>query len=237
MKFIVTYCLTVLFYLSSNAQTDTVRVFDHLKPFDRWQLKMSNKNSFTLLSNNLFSKDKIIIKGIYISTDSTVKFICDTSKLKDKYLAAERLKKFSNIPYIVNGNLFVKSHNYFVPLNINYEPNDTLKTPKGLCARYYRGDGFGSNTIELKANMTYVIYDFSCLAEFKEEGTWTLNNNLITFAPGDKESSMLEWFTQNKKMFVSDEYLIGKKLTRKYTKTKKVVITETYCYLSKQQVF
>jgi len=233
MKCAVT-CLATLLYLSGYPQTDTIRIFDHLKPFDKWQLKMSNKNSFTLLSNNLFSKDKIIIKGIFTSTDSTIKFICDTSKLKDKYLAQQRFKKFSNIPYIVNGNPFVKFHNYFLPININEDSSNIFTTPRGLYAKYYRGDGFGSNIIELKTNMTYVIYDFSCVAGFEEEGRWVLDNNEIIFTPSNKESSMLDWFTQNKKMFVSDEYLIGKKQTQTYTRTKRVVITETYYYLSKQ---
>ena len=232
MKFLVIYFSTIIFYVTGYAQiADTIRVFNHLKLFDRWQLKITNKNYFALLSNNLFIKDETIIKGIYKTDDSTIRFICDTLKLTNKTLLKG---KFSNIPFIVQGASFKKQNNYFIPVNIDYKNKDTLHTPKGLYARYYRGDGFGSNIIELKNDMTYAIEDHSCMTDFQEEGTWSINNNQISFIPKDKENSTLDWFTQDGKMFITDEYLIGKKIAKSYTKTKRIVITENYYYLAKQ---
>ena len=69
---------------------------------------------------------------------------------------------------------------------------------------------------------------------FTEKGTWSLDNDIITFIPDEGKWSMLEWVTKDRKLYLTDNYLIGKKTTRVLTKTGKKIVTETYSYLSKQ---
>src|SRR5690606_17867844 len=143
--------LTIFLFQDCLSQTaDTIIVYDYLKPNDRWKLKIKKDRTFTLYTNNLFSKDDIISTGTCKIGETTIQFLCDTSKLKNKYLTKEKLRWFSNIPFILCGYTFLKQNNFFVPKNINYESEDSTIIPTSIYARYYRGDGFGSNIIDLK---------------------------------------------------------------------------------------
>ncbi len=174
---------------------------------------------------------------MYATADTTIQFLCDASKLKNKHLTGSRLRLVSNIPYILKGDVFVRQHNFFIPHNINYDPNDTVIVPKGIFARYYRGDGYGSNIIELNQDQTYTFYDNSCMAHFTERGTWTLTDGVIDFTPDDKKWSMLEWVTQDKRLCLVEDYLIGKKTSRTSIGKQKSVVTEIYSYLSKMPIY
>ncbi len=221
-----------IFQICHSQIADTVRIYDHLKPADRWKLKIDSKK-FVLYTNNLFKKDEITTTGQFNVSDTTIQFLCDTSKLKNKILAKNSLKQFSNIPFILTGEIFRRRNNYFVPHNINYEPDQCATIPTGVFARYYRGDGYGSNIIELKQDKTYILIDNSCVAHFTEKGTWTLNNDIITFVTDEGKRSMLEWVTEDMKLYLTENYLIGKKTKKNYTKTRKTIVTETYSYMSK----
>lgn len=235
MKFLTTFILTALSFQICFSQTvDTIRVYDYLKPGDRWKLKIKSNQTFSLYTNNLFSKDEVTSTGTYKIGDATIQFLCDTSKLKNKYLAREKFRQFSNIPFILCGDTFSKQNNFFIPRNINYELEDSMIMPAGIYARYYRGDGFGSNIIELKQDGTYTFFDNSCTARFKEEGAWTLNNDILTFRPNKDNSSMLEWLTEDRKLFLTKNHLVGKKVAKTVTQTKKTIVTETFYYLSKE---
>lgn len=72
------------------------------------------------------------------------------------------------------------------------------------------------------------------MAQFKEEGKWTFKGNAITFFPNEKGWSMLEWITKDRRLYITEDYLVGKKTTKSYSKTKKAIVTETYSFLSKQ---
>lgn len=235
MKILTTFILTVLSFQICLSQTvDTIRVYDYLKPGDRWKLKMKSNKTFTLYTNNLFSKDEITSAGTYKIGDTTIQFLCDTSKLKNKYLAREKFRQFSNVPFILCGDTFAKQNSFFIPRNINYEPENSTIMPAGIYARYYRGDGFGSNIIELKQDGTYTFSDNSCMAHFKEEGTWTLTNDIITFCPKDNKWSMLEWVTKDRKLYLTENHLVGKKVAKTVTQAKKTIVTETFYFLSKE---
>lgn len=233
MKFQILFILTLFIVQICHSQiADTIRIYDHLKPADKWKLKI-DRRKFTLYTNNPFKKDEITTTGQYIVSDTTIQFLCDTSKLINKNLAKARLKQFSNIPFILTGEMFMRRNNYFVPHNINYEPDQIAIIPTAVFARYYRGDGYGSNIVELKQDKTYIFFDNSCMGRFTEKGTWTLNNDIITFIPDEGRWSMLEWLTEDMRLYLTDNYLIGKKTKKSYTKTRKTVVTETYSYLSK----
>ncbi len=233
MKFQALFISTIVFFQVGYSQTtDTIRIYDHLKPTDRWKLKINNQK-FTLYTNRLFSKDDIVSTGKCNVKGTAIHFICDTSKLKNKNWAKHEVRQFSNIPFILNGDTFERRYNFFIPYNLN-RSKDSLKIPAGIFARYYRGDGFGSNIVELKEDRTYIFYDNSCTMRFTEKGTWSLDNDIITFIPDEGKWSMLEWVTKDRKLYLTDNYLIGKKTTRVLTKTGKKIVTETYSYLSKQ---
>ena len=90
MRFLTAFILTFTFSQVCHGQTrDTIRIYDHLKPTDRWKLKI-NKQKFTLYTNRLFSKDDIITTGRCNVNGATIQFICDTSKLKNKNWAKKR---------------------------------------------------------------------------------------------------------------------------------------------------
>lgn len=235
MKNLTTFILTLLSFEICFSQTvDTIRVYDYLKPGDRWKLKIKSNKTFALYTNNLFSKDEITSTGTCKIGDTTIQFLCDTSKLKNKYLAKNKLRQFSNIPFILCGDTFSTQNNFFIPRNINYEPEDSVIMPVGIYARYYRGDGFGSNIIELKQDGTYTFSDNSCITRFKEEGTWTLNNDIITFRPNEDKWSMLEWVTKDRKLYLTEDHLVGKKVAKTTTQTKRTIVTETFYFLSKE---
>ncbi|HEY5408311.1 MAG TPA: hypothetical protein VIJ92_14545 [Ginsengibacter sp.] len=238
MRILTTFILTVIFLQQCCSQTaDTIRIYDYLKLGDTWKLKIKNNKTFTLYTSSLFTKEDITSTGTCKIADTTIQFLCDISKLKNKYLVKERLRQFSNIPFILCGDTFPKQNNFFVPRNINYEPEDSTIIPKGICARYYRGDGLSSNIIELKQDGTYVFSDNDCIAHFKEEGTWALNNEIISFTPKEEKWSMLEWVTKDRKLYLTESYLVGKKVAKKVTQTKKTIVTETFFFLSKEPIY
>lgn len=232
MKVIVAFVSTLFLYNICFSKTDTIRVYVYLKSVDSWRLEVRNNKTF-LLYNNLITTNDFTAKGPCIITDTTYQFLCDTSKLKNKYLSKDIFKQFSNIPYILTGVKFKKQGTFFIPYNINYQVGDSIAVPKGIFARYYTGDRYGSNIIELKKDNTYTFYDNSCEARFTEEGTWSLDKGVVTFIPAEKKWSMLEWITKNRKLYLTDDFLIGKKIVKTYTSKGKSVVTETYSYLSK----
>lgn len=235
MKILTTFILTTLFFQICFSQTvDTIRVYDYLKPSDRWKLKIKNNKTFTLYTNNLFSKDEVTSTGTCKIDDTTIQFLCDTSKLKNKYFAREKFRQFSNIPFILCGDTFAKQNSFFIPRNINYQSKDSMIMPVGIYGRYYRGDGYGSNVIELKQDGTYTFFDNSCMAHFKEEGKWILNNDILTFRPSEDKWSMLEWITKDRILYLTENHLVGKKVAKTVTQTKKTIVTETFYFLSKE---
>lgn len=72
------------------------------------------------------------------------------------------------------------------------------------------------------------------MAHFKEEGKWTLNNDILTFRPNKDKWSMLEWVTMNRKLYLAENHLIGKKVEKTVTQKKKTIVTETFYFLSKE---
>lgn len=235
MKILTSFILTILsFQICLSQNVDTIRVYDYLKPGDRWKLELKSNKTFALYTNNLFSKDEVTSTGTCKIGDTTIQFLCDTSKLKSKYLARENFRRFSNVPFILCGDTFAKQNSFFIPRNINYDPDDSMIMPAGIYARYYRGDGFGSNVIELKQDRTYTFFDNSCMSHFKEEGKWTINNDILTFRPNEDKWSMLDWITKDRKLYLTENHLVGKKFAKTVTQTKKTIVTETFYFLSKE---
>lgn len=233
MKFLFAFILTQFGVLTCYSQTvDTVRVYNFESAFDNWRLKLLPNNAFSLTSDFPFAATtkEIVFKGLCIKGDTTMQFICDTSKVRNKNLLTDRVKQFSNIPYIGQGQPLRRELNYFIPKHIIYSLDDSSKIPNDLYARYYRGDGFGSHILEIRKDHTYKFTQHTCMDNSYEEGTWTETNNIITLTPPQKDWTMLDWVTSNRQFFIDTNFLIGKKTI----KTNKTTITETYFYLSKQ---
>ena len=238
MKIITTFILTIFFFQVSVSQTvDTIRVYNYLEPTDRWKLEIKNNKTFTFYTNNLFIKDDITSSGKCKIGDTTIQFICDTSKFKIKKLTNKRLVQFSKIPFIHCGEVFTKKGNYFIPRINNYVTEDSTIMPDGIYANYFRGDGFGSENVEIKQDGTYIFWDISCTSRSKEEGRWTLKNQILTFYPKVDKRSMLEWITNNRQLYLARNYLIGKKVAKTVTQSKKPIVTETFFYLSKESKY
>ena len=235
MKILITFLSALLFFQFSFSQkADTVRVYDYLKPGDSWKLKINSKNTFDLYTNILFGKDVVTTTGRCNIGDSSIQFNCDTSGLKSKN---NRLKTFRELSYFmfnICGKTFAKRNSFFIPPNLNYASEDSIRMPKGIYARYYRGDGFGSNVIELKQDGTYIFHDNSCMSHIEEKGKWSLKNDILTFSPKDKKWSMLEWVTDSRKLYLTEGHLVGKKVAKTVTQIKKPIVTETFYFLSKE---
>ncbi len=193
---------------------------------------MLPNNTFNITSDFPFASNtkEVILKGSYLKSDTTLQFICDTSRVKNKNLLSNRIKKFSNLPYIAQGEAFRNEGNYFIPNHIVYDLDDSSEVPNDLFASYYRGDGFGSHVLEIRKDHTYKFTQHTCMDNSYEEGTWTENNNVITLIPPRQDWTMLDWVTSNKQFYVDTNFLIGKKTI----KNSKTTITESYFYLSKQ---
>jgi hypothetical protein len=235
MKFIVASIFTIFLCLPSNGQTaDTIRIYDYLKPFDSWRLTVENNMVFSLATDSQFGKDSIGFIGSCKINNSRIQFLWDSTFSTNKNFANEKLKIFSNIPYILLGDVFTFENNYLIPRNIVYEPDDSIKIPEGVFARYIRGDGFSNVIIELKLNNTYEIIDHSCTARFIEYGNWSSKGSIIKLFPLNRKKSMIDWFTDNKKLYVSERHLIGKKIYRCINDSRRIVVTETYYFMSKQ---
>lgn len=215
-----------------SQRVDTIRLYNFESPADKWIVKLQPNNYFSITSDFPFASNnkEIILKGLCIKSDTTLKFICDTSRIKNKNLLNDRLKKFSNLPYIGQGQTFRKELNYFIPKHIVYDLDDSSEVPNDLFARYYRGDGFGSHILEIRKDHTYKFTQHTCGGNSYEEGSWVENNNIIALTPPKKEWTMLDWVTSNRQFFIEENFLIGKKTIN----TNKTTITETYFYLSKQ---
>ncbi len=234
MRVLATVIFTIFLFLNCfSQQNDTTRVYDYLKPAESWKIKVYNKNRFEFCTNKLFFKDDVISSGMLKASDSTFQFLCDTSKLKNLDRISKVLKDVSNIPQILIGGQFTKQGNFFIPRNLGYEPDDSLFIPKGMYARYFRGDGFGNIVIEIKPDGTYIFTDHSCTGSRSEEGTWTKQEGVLNFTPSRNKWSMLEWVTLERKLYVTEDFLVGKKLSVVVTKTKRKKVTETFYFLGK----
>ena len=204
---------------------------------DSWELTIKREKEFSLFYYNSHLSNGIVTTGTLEISDSSIRFICDTSKIKNKRLLNSNLKKFTNIPFILSGDTFSKQNKIFVPRNINFNVNNLLETTTGIYARYYRGDGYGNYSIELNKDGTYKFTEQSCLTRIEENGTWKLSDSIISFQPDNENNSMLDWITENRKLILVDEHLVGKKVERKMTTKQKVIFKETYNFMAKEPVY
>ena len=233
MRTILALILLCGFTINANCQkNNTVRIFDYLTPYDNWQIKMFSNNKFLLTSNNPLLQDKMLFSGYCQTGDSTIKFICDTSKVMNRNIIRDGLKEFSNIPFITQGEIFKKVGGYFIPNNIIYKSGDSIEIPKGIYATYFRGDGFGNYLLQLKKDGTYKFTGRSCEMDFYEEGRWIINKNIITLLPPKGRASMAQSVTSNNQFYVDENFLVGKKTG----KDNKETTTETYYYLAKSDI-
>ncbi len=220
MKFIIPVILVVLFNLPCNSQAiDTVRIFDYLTFLENWQIKIKSNNTFTFTSNILFGIDTLMVTGYCKTGDSSIQFIADTSTVSNRNSMGDELKQFSNIAFIAQGHVFKRHAGFFVPNNMIYSPEDSARIPPGIYARYSRGDGFGSDIIELRKDGSYKFTDHSCEMNFYEEGKWVEKNNIISFFPPKKGRAMLTHVTDNNQLYADEGFLVGKKTIKSTTKT------------------
>ncbi len=234
MKPIFTLILLYAFIIHADGQTNSiVRVFDYLTPYDNWQIEIFSNNTFNLTSSDRLLEDKMLFSGYCESSDSTIKFICDTSKVSNRNYLRNGLKEFSNIPFIAQGEIFKKAGSYFIPNNIIYQSGDSIEIPKGIFATYLRGDGFGNYLLQLKKDGTYEFTDHSCEMDFYEQGRWIIKKNIITLLPPKGRVSAAQSVTSNNQFYVDENFLIGKKTVKKDRAT----TTETYYYLTKQPLY
>lgn len=224
MKITVTILLILFFRQYSLCQrADTVIVYEHLKPLDRWNLKLKHDGSFELYTVIRYdSKFDLVATGIAKRTDTTIQFLHDTSKLKNKYQVNEKISRYSNIPFILRGDTFPMHNQQLIPHNINYYlPEDSIIMPTGVYAKYTCGEFMWGYSIALNQDGTYLISEHSCVSGFKEDGRWTLDNGMVTLFPKKATSSMHNWFTQDRKLYLTENHLIGKKVTRERPSQKK----------------
>src|SRR5437868_1963539 len=85
MKFITTFLLMFSFYNVSFSQKDTIRIYNYFKMTDSWRLEVKNNKTFSLY-NNLIKNNEFTSKGRCLITDTTIQFLCDTSKIQYKGL-------------------------------------------------------------------------------------------------------------------------------------------------------
>ncbi len=170
-------------------------------------------------------KEVKMIDGFCSNKDSLLQFVCDTSIFKFKFLLSDDFKN-SNISKIVTGKFFIKKNNIVIP-------QDTFVSTN-IYSRYSRGNGFGGWTIQIRKNKTYRFTQYTCMSHEFEEGTWTIKNNYITLIPDNKKWTMLNWVTSNGKFYVADNFLIGLKTAKAENANQPTSVTETYCYLSKE---
>ncbi len=167
--------------------------------------------------------------------DSTIQFICDTSKLNNKNLTRDVLRKYSNIPFILCGDKFPRQGNFFIPRMLSYFDETKTVIPAGMYATFATGEGFGGSVyLELRKDSTYQFSEVSCISGFKEKGVWTLDNGILSLHRKDGKWSMLDWFTNGGKLYVTENFLLGKKMKKTRSKTGKKIVTEYYYYLSKE---
>ncbi len=167
--------------------------------------------------------------------DSTIQFICDTSKLNNRNLTHDVLRKYSNIPYILCGDKFSRKGNFFIPRTLSYFYDSKKIMPAGMYATFAAGEGFGGSVyLELREDSTYQFSEVSCISGFKEKGAWTLDNGILSLHRMDGKWSMLDWFTSWGELYVTENYLVGRKTKNTRSKTGKKIVTEYYYYLSKE---
>lgn len=238
MKKLATTLFTIFAFQTCFSQVvDTVRVYDCLALGSSWILKIRGNHTFTLYTNSLFSKDEIISVGKWETGDTTIQFQCrypgrnynEQDKVKANY--------FAGFPFVFCGNNYKWQNHIIIPQVARYRPEDSVIIPAGMYTEYYRGNGFWSNIIELKQDGTYSFIDQSCTARSGETGTWTHQNGILTFRCNNPGRSMLERVTDNGVLYLTDNHLVGRKLVKTVTPSKKTTVTETFIYLAKVPIF
>lgn len=239
MKFIIALVVAFFQIQSSSGQIlDTLRIYNYVSMLESWKVQMDNVGHFTLSSNQWNPSGEIIAKGTYRKNDSIIRFFYDSASLKNKNLKSEKVKQFSNIPFLLNGDTFKCAENYFIPHNILVDVGETVVRSNGLFGKYALGNGYSNYIIEICQDSTYKITDHSCMASFFiEKGKWRLNGRVLIFESNDETESILDWFTTKRTLYISEEYLIGRKIEKSTAKVKKSSIEETYNYWLKQPVF
>ena len=231
MKILTAFLLIAcLVHNCLGQRVDTVRIYDHDKFGDSWKLEITNNKAFIFYTSNIFFKNEIAATGVCQIGDTSVSFLCDSSKLKNKVLVDDSLGQFSKFPFIVCGNTFRKEDNFLFARHVTFKTEDSIKVSTGIYAAYSRGGGFGGEVIELMENGTYIFSLSSCMGSFSEEGTWTNRKNIITLNVPNYKHSMLQRFTTDRKFYMKDNFLIGKKIQRMITQRKKSKVAETYFF-------
>lgn len=232
MKFLFSYFIAVIFSFNCFSQSrDSVISFQYRTVSEKWTLEINSQDTFTFVVYNPNENFGLGINGKYTIIDSSMHFICDTPN-KGIDRVRDNMSYGSNSQIIAKNESFKFISNYLIP-----KPNKEFQrnvSPNSIYGKYYTGDDLGSNSIELKKNHTYIIEDNSCTLRMKETGRWVLKDNFITFLPHEKKkTSLIELTLKEKKVFVTDLFLIGKLRNDQYPTPLDYVIKEAFIYFIK----
>ncbi len=214
-----------MIYATKGQHVDTIRIYDYQSPFENWILKLKPSGYFSLQKNDVLEKGKEKFVGKFLVTNSSIKFLTDTSTVKEKDLLKKTIKKLSTEAGIAQGDTFRFSDNLFYPLFINYSPN---KIPEGIIAEYSKGDGFGGYSLKVNADSSFEIKEYSCLYDHSEKGKWMFKKGKLYIKLGSDRS-----FNKNDFFYVTEYFIIGKVTKRQRIKSNNYQVIETYLYYIK----
>lgn len=218
----------MLLWTSAFCQKQSAKKsYDYLTGFEQWKLVVSKDSSFILSTNQLFWPDtSILLTGKIMKHETLIQFITDTAKLKDK----EVFKQVSIAKQFVTQNEKVAFFKNFIlfknALRQAYNKHHFSSTMHG---NYYRGDGKWTNLITLNKDNTYKISEsVHGEEEYTEIGKWEYKKNFIRFMPAKRSAKWLTKYSDKRRFFITDNFLIG------HLKVNKT--NETYFYFCKEPI-
>lgn len=219
------YFLATLFIpsLSYCQKMDTIRIYDYSNMYHQWKLETFNNKLFTYVDRKY-----IDTSSGYLSPEGNgYSLVVDSNGISPQTL--RMFKWFRNEIQLLNLNCY----NVITPMMIIKNPiyiYDTANFPDSIFATYYRGERFVSYLLQLNQDHSYSFIESGDVggSDLKENGTWTIKHNVITFKTRGNHS-MLTWFTKKSQLFLLGNFLVGRKIDKTRTQ-----YSESYFYFLKQ---
>jgi hypothetical protein len=202
--------ISFLFSIVQGQNAPRKITYDYLALFERWKLILGSDNHFSLTTNAIFWPDtSVLLTGTFIRSDTSLHFICDTTKIKYRYLDMGHV---TNKEIIGQSRAASATKQTIDFKNVMRQVYDTLKFSDNLVATYFRGDGAWSCIITLLADMTYTVSEsVHGDVEHSEKGRWSIKRGVLKFIPSDKASHWLNGYGNPNSFYYTNDFLIGTK--------------------------
>ena len=228
MKLLLISTFSFFIFLNGNCQTKLIpKTYKYFSEKENWTLRTFDFKTFECLVGKGVDEPKFLLEGNCITTDSTIQFQFYPSKTLDFIVGDTSFNKL-NIKEIINGKMFSKIENYFIPKSFN-EGNYSKK-------RSYLQQidlDLGGTKFEFFGKNNYILTELTCFGNWIEKGNYNRSGNFLILNPNNKLNKKSRKLMDNIIFYYSEDFLITKKIEPSL-ELDKYLTEEVYTYYIRQ---